>query len=253
MKSRFGKNQPVAEDNDDQMVGSLLSRRRALALLGVAGGAVMGGGLLKGSLAQGNALPSCVVRPALTEGPYFVDERLNRSDIRADTKSGVVKEGVPLELTFLVSRVGSGGCTPLQGVMVDIWHCDALGVYSDVSDPSFNTKGQNFLRGYQVTNAAGRAVFKTIYPGWYQGRTVHIHFKLRIAGREFTSQLFFDDAVSDKVFTLQPYASKPGTRSPRNNAGDSIFRNGGSQLLLKLTGDPSKGFAATFDVGMNLA
>lgn len=241
-------------DTDDQMVGRLVSRRRALALFGAASTAAIGAGLLatQNSQAQSsNTLPGCVVRPAVTEGPYFVDERLNRSDIRADTRSGVVKEGIPLNLHFLVSRVGSNACAPLAGVMVDVWHCDAMGVYSDVTDRSFDTRGQNFLRGYQLTDAAGKASFKTIYPGWYQGRAVHIHFKLRLNGQEFTSQLFFDDNLSDRVFTLKPYSNKPGVRSPRNS-GDSIYRNGGSQLLLEVKGDPNQGFSATFDVGMNL-
>ena len=122
-------------------------------------------------------MPDCVVRPELTEGPYFVDEKINRSDIRTDTTTNAVSAGVPLVLTFLVSQIGSSACTPLQGAQVDIWHCDALGVYSDVSGNS-----GNFLRGYQVTDANGQAQFTTIYPGWYRGRAVHIHFKIRTTG-----------------------------------------------------------------------
>src|SRR5581483_3436325 len=81
------------------------------------------------------ALPSCIVRPELTEGPYFVDEKLNRSDIRSDPSDGTVKQGAPLNLTVRVSQISNSGCTPLAGAQVDVWHCDALGVYSDVSDP----------------------------------------------------------------------------------------------------------------------
>jgi len=201
------------------------------------------------------ALPSCVVRPELTEGPYFVDERLERSDIRSDPSDGTVKEGLPLALTFVVSKVGSGSCAPLQGAYVDVWHCDALGVYSDASDPSFNTKGQKFLRGYQVTDANGQAKFITIYPGWYQGRAVHIHFKIRTGldtaqTYEFTSQLFFDDGLSDQVYSQEPYAGK-GQRTLMNS-GDSIYRSGGDQLLLRpvKSGD---GYAATFDIGLQMS
>lgn len=122
---------------------------------------------------------SCVVRPQQTQGPYFVDERLNRSDIRADPSSGAVRAGIPLRLAFRVSRSSSGACSALANAMVDVWHCDALGIYSDASDAGFNTVGQKFLRGYQLTDAAGLAQFTTIYPGWYSGRAVHIHFKLR--------------------------------------------------------------------------
>src|SRR5204863_7919560 len=135
--------------------------------------------------------------------PYFVDEKLNRTDIRADASGGAPREGARLDLTIQVGRMASGACTALQGATVDVWHCDALGVYSDASDPSFNTKGQKFLRGYQVTDANGRVQFTTIYPGWYQGRAVHIHFKIRTdAGSastyDFTSQFFFDDDLTDQ-------------------------------------------------------
>ena len=150
---------------------------------------------------------------------------------------GTVSAGLPLQLAFSVARVNGSACTAFAGALVDVWHCDALGVYSDVSDPGFQTKGKKFLRGYQVTDAKGLASFTTIYPGWYQGRTVHIHFKIRsdagaASGLEFTSQLFFDDAVTDQVHATAPYAQK-GQRTLRND-GDGIFGNGGSQLLLQL-------------------
>ena len=272
-------------DNDDRQVGRILSRREVLALFGAAG-AVMLVGCAPGqssstqptdvstqalpstptqalssaptatlSTASTVALHSCIVRPEQTEGPYFVDEKLNRSDIRSNPSDGSMKEGVPLQLTFNVSQVGSSSCTPLTDATVDIWHCDALGVYSDVSDPGFDTSGQKFLRGYQVTDANGTVKFTTIYPGWYQGRTVHIHFKIRTdstSGQsyEFTSQLFFDDALTDQVYTQAPYASK-GQRTLRND-GDGIFQGGGDQLLLTLT-EADQGYAATFDIGLQIA
>ena len=166
---------------------------------------------------------------------------------------GAVKDGVPLAITFAVQAVDGRSCVPLAGVVVDIWHCDALGVYSDVQDPGFNTVGQKFLRGYQVTDANGAANFVTIYPGWYQGRTVHVHFKLRTdpgaaQGFEFTSQLYFDDALTDVVHAQQPYAAK-GQRTLRNS-GDGIYRNGGSQLLLAPTADGTGGYRATFDIAL---
>jgi protocatechuate 3,4-dioxygenase beta subunit len=110
--------------------------------------------------------------------------------------------------------------------------------------------GRKFLRGYQTTSTAGLARFTTIYPGHYQGRAVHIHFKIRTAqGQEFTSQIYFDDAVNDRVYALEPYAQR-GQRRLRNE-GDGLFRHGGRQLLVVPT--PSgPGYAATFDVALSL-
>jgi protocatechuate 3,4-dioxygenase beta subunit len=128
-----------------------------------------------------------------------------------------------LTLTFNVSRVAGNACTPLTGAYLDVWHCDSAGVYSDVRGES-----HKFLRGYQVTDANGAARFTTVYPGWYPGRAVHIHFKLRLfAGStrsyEFTSQLFFDEVLTDSVHTQSPYSSR-GTRNTRN-ANDGIFNS----------------------------
>ena len=252
-------------DNDDAPIGRILNRREVLALLGGSGAALLAacapGVLAKPSptaqptsaaattaaaaASPATTLPSCIVRPAVTEGPYFVDEKLNRSDIRSDPASGAVKAGAPLALTFLVSRVTGSACAALSGATVDIWHCDALGVYSDATDPSFNTKGQKFLRGYQTTDASGQVQFTTIYPGWYQGRAVHIHFKIRTTTSEFTSQLFFEDALNTQVFAQSPYSQK-GTQGIMWNAADGIYN---SQLLLSVT-KSGNAYAATFDIGL---
>lgn len=201
--------------------------------------------------AEAIAAGMCIVRPELTEGPYFVDEMLNRADIRTDPTDGSVKDGLPLQLAFRVSRLSGGECAPLEGAQVDIWHCDAAGVYSDVSDRGFSTVGQRFLRGYQLTDANGAAQFVTIYPGWYSGRAVHIHFKIRTdAGLEFTSQLFFPEEVSALVYAREPYAAKG--LADRPNAADSIYRQGGSQLLLDLT-ETAEGYAAVFEIGVEQA
>jgi protocatechuate 3,4-dioxygenase beta subunit len=244
--------------------GPSLRRRELLGLIGATAAASVVGDLAgrSASAAQtpahtGTAVtPSCVVRPQQMEGPYFVDERLNRADIRSDPSDGSVRPGMPLRLEFRVSRIAGGTCTPLAGAILDVWQCDALGVYSGVRDFNglFDTRGKKFLRGYQVTGADGSARFITIYPGWYPGRTVHIHFKIRTEpaawrGHEFTSQLYFDDAVTDQVHAQAPYASK-GRRRLKND-GDGIFRNGGSRLMVQLAKD-TQGYAGTFDIGLRM-
>jgi len=254
--------------DDDQIVGRLLTRREALALF--AAGAVLlpacgsdgdGGGAQQATSSTGVGAPTtapaattrapatvsppaCVVKPELTEGPFFVDERLNRSDIRVDPSNNSTRPGAQLRLSFRVSRVGAGGqCTALAGAMVDVWHCDAAGLYSDVS--ADNTVGQKFLRGFQTTDASGGCAFTTIYPGAYQGRSVHIHLKIRMDNRDFTSQLFFDDSFTSQVHANAPYRS--GSRTM--NSADGIFRQANDQLTLEVTRDGS-GFAASFDIGM---
>jgi protocatechuate 3,4-dioxygenase beta subunit len=196
---------------------------------------------------------TCVLTAALTEGPFFVDEKLNRSDIRTDQGSGLVAAGIPLALAFNVSRVANNACTPLTGAYLDVWHCDSTGIYSDVSGSS-----RKFLRGYQITDANGVAAFTTIYPGWYSGRAVHIHFKLRLyAGSsktyEFTSQFFFNDTLTDSVYTQSPYSLR-GSRDTRN-ASDGIYNSLSTSDTAGLTLQTSKtadGYAGVINLGVNV-
>jgi len=268
-------------DDDDETLGRILSRREALVLFGGAAALLLpacGADAKKTPAGQAGpsttsaavttptssvgtrttaaaaaapvsvAAPTCIVKPELTEGPYFVDEKLNRSDIRPDPAGGPAADGVPLTLGFRVSRVAAAGCTALSGATVDVWQCDANGVYSDVS--ANRSVGKKFLRGSQVTDANGTVTFTTIYPGWYMGRAVHIHFKIRTAqGQTFTSQLFFDEAVTDAVHAKAPYSTRG--RRDTTNASDGIYRGAGSQLLLLVTGDGSA-YAGTFDLGMQI-
>ena len=159
--------------------------------------------------------------PTVTEGPYWVDEKLFRSDIRTDPSPGTSRDGVPLTLVINVQNLSGGSCTALAGAYVDIWHCDAKGIYSDEStyNPgggtgSVNTKGQKFLRGYQVTDDNGQVRFATIYPGWYAGRTIHIHMRVRTYSgntvlSNFVSQIFFDEAINDTVMAQSAYRAVP--------------------------------------------
>jgi protocatechuate 3,4-dioxygenase beta subunit len=268
-------------DNDDEIKGRVLTRREMFSVLGALGaGAVLaacsgddaapaqptaaartaGEGVApaatatatsSGVSAAATALPSCVVIPELTEGPYFVDEQLNRSDIRSDPGGAPAREGVELSLTVNVLSVAGGSCSALSGAMVDIWQCDALGAYSDVVDTAqgFNTRGQKWLRGLQTTNVNGQVKFTTIYPGWYPGRATHIHFKVRKDNEEFTSQFFFDDALSNQINDgFAPYSQK-GSRGRQQNSTDGIYRQSNGMLTLNVqkTGNI---YAATFDLGI---
>jgi hypothetical protein len=177
--------------------------------------------------------------PAKTEGPYFVDERLDRSDIRG------AQDGVPLALTMYVFDAGSD-CAPVAGARVDVWHANASGRYSDVSANA--TAGQTWLRGYQRTDAEGKVRFTTIWPGWYGGRAVHIHFKVRTGSLEFTSQLFFTDEMNATVFGQAPYRSRGNPDT--TDRSDGIYGSDGGSLLLHPVADGSGGYAADFSVGI---
>jgi protocatechuate 3,4-dioxygenase beta subunit len=222
-----------------------LTRRAALATCGAWALACVPALAPRGAAA---AAPSCNATPPQTDGPYFYDLRLNRADVRTDTTTGAASDGAPLALALVVHAAEAGRCAPLPGAVVDIWHCDAAGVYSHV--PGTPAAERTFLRGYQIADGEGRVRFVTIYPGWYPGRSVHIHVKIRgeaAGGRRFafSTQLYFDDALSDRVFALAPYAR----RGPRNvrNADDFLFRQGGERLLLAPAPGPG-GYAAAFDV-----
>jgi protocatechuate 3,4-dioxygenase beta subunit len=170
---------------------------------------------------------SCVLAPEQTEGPYY----LEGDKVRRNITEG--KPGMPLTLNLKV--VDASTCKAIKGATVDIWHCDAGGVYSGVQQ----AVGRTFMRGIQKTNAQGIATFQTVYPGWYQGRTVHIHIKVHLAGNVVhTGQLYFPDAVTDAVYKRAPYSNRPG-RDTRNTA-DNIYRNGGKRSSLSLR-KPTKG------------
>src|SRR5262245_48843719 len=230
---------------------SAINRREALALLGGLGASMAIGGTAATRFAGAQTV-DCVLSPALTEGPYFVDEKLNRADIRVEPTTGSVRAGIPLTLTFNVYSVGAA-CAPLAGAYVDVWHADASGAYSDVG----GTSGQKWLRGYQITDGNGSVRFTTIYPGWYMGRAVHIHFKIRTySGSQllgtFTSQFFFNESTTDAVYAQAPYSARPN-RDTRN-ANDGIYRGAGSdvtRVLLNAT-PTADGYAGTLNVGVNL-
>jgi protocatechuate 3,4-dioxygenase beta subunit len=199
---------------------------------------------------------SCVLSSSMTEGPYWVDEMLNRADIRTDPSDGTTKPGLPLQLVLNVFSVTSAGCGVLPNALVDVWHCDAGGLYSDAA--ANGTVGKKFLRGYQTTNSSGQVVFTTIYPGWYSGRAVHIHIRIRtfsgstVVGN-FTTQLFFDESITDTVFASAPYNTRGRTRDTLNT-NDSIYNGSANkERALATLVKTDSGYTATLNVGVNIA
>ena len=192
-----------------------------------------------GPRAVAAGLVACVLSPEMTAGPFGLDGDKLRRDVREG------RPGVPLTLRTTVIDVST--CKPIRGAAVDIWHCDAGGAYSGFSEEG--TAGRTFLRGIQKTDANGLALFKTIYPGWYPGRAVHIHVRVYLGGSiVHTGQLFFPEAVTDAVYKRAPYRRRPN-RDTRN-AADSIFRNGGSRSTLKLT-KTTTGYTARISMGVH--
>jgi protocatechuate 3,4-dioxygenase beta subunit len=195
------------------------------------------GGLLAGLAAGGwRAAPSegagpagvasgavgCVLTPEQTEGPYYIpNEKVRRT----------ITEGRPgTPLTLRLAVVNASTCKPIKGAAVDVWHADASGVYSGFGQ---GAASRTFMRGIQRTNAAGVATFRTVYPGWYMGRTVHIHVKVHLGGNVVhTGQLYFPDSLTDAVYERAPYDRRPD-RDTRN-ATDSVFRNGGRRSMLSV-------------------
>jgi protocatechuate 3,4-dioxygenase beta subunit len=189
-----------------------------------------------GPAAVASGAVTCVLTPEMTEGPYYV----SGEKVRRNITEG--RPGVPLELALTV--VNASTCKPIKGASVDIWHCDALGVYSGVQG---NTG--TFMRGVQRTDAHGLARFTTVYPGWYQGRAVHIHVKVHIGGNVVhTGQFFFNDAVTDAAYTAAPYDTR-GARDIRDSA-DSIYRNGGSKSLLAMK-KSGAGYVGSITMGVH--
>jgi protocatechuate 3,4-dioxygenase beta subunit len=165
---------------------------------------------------------ACVLTPEQTEGPYYIaGEKLRRNITEG-------RPGVPLLLRLRV--VDASTCRPIKGAAVDIWHADALGVYSGFGA---GRRNRTAMRGIQRTDRTGLARFRSVYPGWYQGRTVHIHVKVHVAGNVLhTGQLYFRDSVTDRVFRRKPYIRRP--RRTTRNANDFVFAQGGRRALLHL-------------------
>jgi protocatechuate 3,4-dioxygenase beta subunit len=213
---------------------------------------------------------NCVVAPTETEGPFpytadgttksEISNPLNRSDIRSNSSDNVLQTGIPLSLVLQVVNVNNN-CSAVSGVRVDLWHCNKDGYYSGygnqtggLSGISNSYLGQNWLRGYQVTDASGQAKFTTIFPGWYQGRATHIHFEIFIDGvLKKQTQMTFPETISDAVQVTSLYASH-GINTTRN-ASDQVFGNSSTDLAnetFTITGDVANGYTASHNLGLAL-
>ena len=202
----------------------------ALTVLGIAG--------IKPSRSGAAADVSCILTPEQTEGPYYIaGEKLRRNITDGHP-------GTPLMLHATV--VDATTCRPIRNAAVDIWHADAAGVYSGFGS---GASSRTFMRGIQRTNATGLAIFRTVYPGWYQGRTVHIHVKVHVGGNVVhTGQLYFPDSLTDAVYRNAPYSSRPN-RTTRN-ADDMIYRNGGSRSMLSVKKSRAGVYVASITMGV---
>lgn len=236
---------------------------RTVAGAGGAGGSAAGtsgAGGAKGTGGSGGAPAdeSCVVTPEGEVGPYFTDDSAaayNRSNIVANIDGTEVQEGVPLTLKITVVD-SEKGCAPYVGAQVDIWHCNASGVYSNESVES--TLGKSWLRGYQITNAKGQVTFTTIVPGWYSGRTTHIHLRLRssyddaagLSDGTNTTQLFFAQTLVDTLdTTVAPYSAE-GV-NPTTNATDRVYAvQTSGNMQMTLSGDDTNGYTAAVTISL---
>jgi protocatechuate 3,4-dioxygenase beta subunit len=218
------------------------TRRGSLVRLGGLLTALAAGGAAAGEAEGGPAgvasgVVRCVLAPEQTEGPFYVPREKVRRDIRER------RPGTPLILHATI--LDASACTPIRGAAVDVWHCDAGGVYSSFGAGS----AKNFLRGVQRTNAKGLATFVTIYPGWYPGRAVHIHVKVHVGGNVVhTGQLYFPDKVTDAVYRRLPYSRRPA-RDTRN-ADDRVFFQGGRQSLVKVSRTKQGRYVAAITMGV---
>lgn len=229
-----------------------MSRRRTLQILAAAGASAAPIAADAQPASGVRLLPGanvCMVTPQAVEGPFYFDPKLERADITEG------RPGVPLGL--LLQVVEARDCTPLKAARVDIWHADALGLYSGYDRQSdarnVSTKGEHFLRGTQFTDALGQASFTTVYPGWYRGRTAHIHCKVFLDRKTvLTTQLYFPDALSEFIYkNVKPYNAR-GAERDTVNATDGVLKasDQGHTSFVSIKEEPSR-YLASLVIGVS--
>jgi protocatechuate 3,4-dioxygenase beta subunit len=244
MTAKQGRN---AEERD--LWTRLITRRNILGATAIGAGLVFGRKRSSGAKEQAVNLGAkvCVFTPEAMEGPFYFDPKLVRSDITEG------KRGAPLKLRLQI--VEAKDCTPLEGARVDLWHADGLGVYSGyVLQQTGSAVGETFLRGTQFTGPDGDVRFATIYPGWYPGRTPHIHFKVFIDERNrVTGQLYFPAPITEHIYaTSSPYRERKAERDTFNSDDFIFARQGGADTLVSLKQEAGS-FLATLVIGINRA
>jgi protocatechuate 3,4-dioxygenase beta subunit len=248
---------PPMHDERPAPTSRRIGRREALTTLGGLGlsGALGASGALRGLASPDTAdgAASCILSPEVTEGPYWIQNGITRRDIRGG------RPGLPLEVVFTVQDAKT--CEPIAGADVEIWHCDAGGVYSGFERASQGgppgsqqgpTDTKRYLRGHQRSDGSGRVRFLTIFPGWYRGRTPHVHLKVHVGGSVVhTGQVFFNERTTAVVYRQAPYRShgQPDT----SHAEDSIYAQAGRSravLHLRRRGRAKRGYRGAITLGV---
>lgn len=196
-------------------------------------------------------LPSnvCFLTPQAVEGPYYFDADLVRDDITED------HPGIPMRLMMQV--IEASNCQPVAGARVDVWHCDAVGLYSGYAgqgdDGTTSTVGEKFLRGTQMTDDTGIVTFDTIYPGWYRGRTTHIHFKVFLDEKTvMMSQIYFPDALSEYIYlNIAPYNTRAAQRDTVNAIDSVLSASGGGHGSFASIKEDKDAYVASLVIGVD--
>lgn len=221
-----------------------MNRRRAVGVLSSLAVGTVAAGWGRRALAQ----PACTLTPEQIEGPFYLDKALIREVISEE------KPGVPLQLTLRVLEA-SASCAPIPRVAVDVWQCDALGIYSGYEGAAIAPRhvepvdDKTFLRGTQLTDGTGGVRFRTIYPGWYMGRTPHVHLKLRVGEKAATTQLYFPDEVTNVVYARPPYDRHPN-RDTTNATDRFLGPIADKSLVMWTMSRDGDGYVATATVAL---
>ncbi|HEV7347287.1 MAG TPA: intradiol ring-cleavage dioxygenase [Telluribacter sp.] len=198
----------------------------------------------------GTSSSTCAVVPSETVGPF--PTKSPASFVRSDITDG--RNGYKMTAKITIGNTNNG-CAALPGAIVDIWHCDATGNYSEYGGggiQSTNLQAVHFLRGRQVTDGHGLVTFTTIFPGWYPGRSTHIHVHIFNANGTSlkVTQIAFPEGAGTAVALVNGYSK--GLKGYTTNARDNVFTNdGGVNQIATVSGNTTDGFELS--IKMNVA